>query len=181
MNTHLRTVITRRLLTFKKSTFATEAATNQIIPPPTLDNEPKNYPTKILDIVNQISALNLIEVADLNQCLRQKLNIKDVPMNFGAMGGMPTAAQQPKEEVEEEPELPKAVKTSFKLKIVKYDETKKISLIKEMKVIDSSMNLVQAKKFIESVPQVFRENIPKDEAEKLKEQIEKAGGVCEIE
>lgn len=43
------------------------------------------------------------------------------------------------------------------------------------------MNLVQAKKFIESVPQVFRDNINKEEAEKVKAQLEKVGGVCEIE
>lgn len=43
------------------------------------------------------------------------------------------------------------------------------------------MNLVQAKKFVESVPAMIKEEVPKEEAEKLKETLTKIGAVIEIE
>lgn len=155
------------------------------IAPPHFEGQPKEYPPKIQQLVEEIAKLNLIEVSDLNELLRKKLNIKDVAMNFApsmnaGAGGGGTAAAAPKEE-EAEAEAPKAVKTSFKLKLVKYDEAKKVALIKEVKALGDNMNLVQAKKFIESVPQVFRDNISKEEADKLKAQLEKVGATMVIE
>ena len=104
-------------------------------------------------------------------------------MSYAPQGGVAASATPataaPKEE--EEAEAPKAVKSSCRLKLLKYDEAKKVALIKEVKALGENMNLVQAKKFIESVPQVFRDNISKDEAEKLKAQLEKAGATLVIE
>lgn len=154
-----------------------------VIPPPHLDGQPKTYSPKIEQLVDQIASLTLIEVADLNDLLKKKLNIKEVAMSYAAMpaGGAPAAAEKKDEAEEAEAAMPKAVKSSFKLKIVKYDESKKVSLIKELKALGENMNLVQAKKFVESVPQVFKDNIGKEDAEKLKAQLEKAGATCEIE
>lgn len=72
------------------------------------------------------------------------------------------------------------VQTSFTVKLLKFDDAKKIQLIKELKNLMDGVNLVQAKKFVESAPQVVKADLPKDEAEKLKATIEAAGGVCEI-
>lgn len=76
---------------------------------------------------------------------------------------------------------PKA-KTTFtvKLKGLK-DPIAKAKVIKEVKTINSSMNLVEAKKFVESAPQTLKEDITKDEAEKLQKAIEAAGGVVELD
>lgn len=82
---------------------------------------------------------------------------------------------------EEEDEAPKAVKSSFTVKLSKYDEKQKVALIKEIKALMEGMNLVQAKKFVEGAPAVVKADIPKEEAEKLKAAIEKVGGVVEIE
>nr|CAG4651548.1 EOG090X0O3H [Simocephalus serrulatus] len=132
---------------------------------------------KIQRIVNEISQLTLIEVAELNQVLKTTLKIPDAPiMAYGA--GPAAGPAQPKEEEEEAPK-PKA-QTSFTVKLTKYDETKKIALIKEVKNIVEGMNLVQAKKFVETLPAVVRADIPKEEAEKLKDAIAAAGGICEI-
>jgi large subunit ribosomal protein L7/L12 len=153
------------------------------IQPPNLDGQPKKYGPKIENLVNEIASLNLGEVADLNELLRQRLNIKDVAMSYAPMsagGAAPSAAAEKKEEEQEEV-MPKAVKSSFKLKITKFDEAKKVALIKEIKTLGENMNLVQAKKFIESVPQTFKDNISKEDAEKLKAQLEKAGATVEIE
>ena len=154
-----------------------------VVPPPTLDGQPKEYSPKIQTLVDEISKLNLIEVSDLNELLRKRLNIRDVPMaamGFAPAGGAAAQAAK-KDEEEKNDDLPKATKSSFKVKIVKFDETKKVALIKEIKSLVENMNLVQAKKFVESAPQVLKNDVSKDDAEKLKAQLEKVGATVEIE
>lgn len=159
------------------------------IPPPHFEGDAKVYPTKIQNLVNEISKLTLIEVSDLNELLRKTLNIKDVPMYSGvasapASGAAAAAEAKKAADKKDEAEAdaaPVVTKSSFKLKLVKFDDAKKVALIKEIKGLNENMNLVQAKKFIESVPQVFRDNIGKDDAEKLKAQLEKVGATCVIE
>jgi len=56
-----------------------------------------------------------------------------------------------------------------------------VTLIKEIKNLVEGMNLVQAKKFVESCPTVVKGDLSKDEAEKLKEALTAAGGTCKIE
>ena len=73
------------------------------------------------------------------------------------------------------------MKSAFTVKLVKYEDGKKVALIKEIKNIVEGMNLVQAKKFVESVPQVLKSGIPKDEAEALKKSLEGLGAVIELE
>lgn len=164
----------------KNATQAAATASSQtVIPPPNLEGQSKQYSSKIQQLVDDIAKLNLIEVSDLNELLRKKLNIKDVPVSYAAAPAGAPAAAKKEEEVQES--MPKPVKSSFKLKLVKFDETKKVNLIKEIKALGENINLVQAKKFVESLPQVFRDNIGKEDAEKLKAQLEKAGGVCQIE
>lgn len=67
------------------------------------------------------------------------------------------------------------------MKLTKFDEKQKVPLIKEIKVLLEGMNLVQAKKFVESAPTVVKADISKDEAEKLKEALTKVGAVVEID
>ena len=98
-------------------------------------------------------------------------------MGGGMMPAAPAAA--PTEEEDSEPAI--AVQTSFTIKLEKYDETKKVALIKELKNQMEGMNLVQAKKFVESCPAVVKGDIAKDEAEKLKVALEAAGATCAIE
>uniref|UniRef100_A0A914X7H6 Ribosomal protein L7/L12 C-terminal domain-containing protein n=1 Tax=Plectus sambesii TaxID=2011161 RepID=A0A914X7H6_9BILA len=68
-------------------------------------------------------------------------------------------------------------KTTFAVKLVKFDDTKKIALIKEIKAIVPNLNLVQAKKFVEGAPKLIKEDLGKDEAAELKKKIEAVGGV----
>ncbi|XP_035824271.1 39S ribosomal protein L12, mitochondrial isoform X2 [Aplysia californica] len=147
-----------------------------VIPPPPSDIVSKQYSPKIEQLVTDISQLTLLEVADLNELLKKTLNIQDAPMM--AMGAMPAVAA--KEEDEEEA-APKREKMSFTVKLTKFDAGKKVALIKEIKSVVEGLNLVQAKKFVESVPQVVRADIPKEEAEKLKEALTAVGAEVEIE
>lgn len=143
---------------------------------PQVQGSEKVYPPKIEKIVDEISQLTLLEVCDLNELLKTRLKIKDGPVM--AMAGPAVAA--PKEEDDEEV-APKREKTAFTVKLVKFDDAKKITLIKELKNIIPDINLVQAKKFVEAVPQIVKADIMKEEAEKLKASIEAVGGVVELE
>ena len=82
---------------------------------------------------------------------------------------------------DEEEQAPKKVQTAFKVKMLKFDDKQKVALIKEVKNLFEGMNLVQAKKFVESVPTIVKEDISKEEAEKLKETLTKIGAIIEIE
>lgn len=73
------------------------------------------------------------------------------------------------------------MQTAFKVKLVKFDDKQKVALIKEIKGLFEGMNLVQAKKFVESIPAVVKEDATKEEADKLKESLSKIGASVEIE
>ncbi|CAL4138808.1 unnamed protein product [Meganyctiphanes norvegica] len=144
---------------------------------PSPEGAPKVYAPKIESIVHEITNLTLVEVADLNELLKKTLNISDAPMM--AVGAAPALAA--KEEEEEEEVVVQKVQTSFTVKMTAIDATKKIPTIKAIKSVMEGMNLVQAKKFVESVPAVVRADISKDEAEKLKEELAAVGATIEIE
>ncbi|ENN77613.1 39S ribosomal protein L12, mitochondrial [Dendroctonus ponderosae] len=143
------------------------------IPPPSGIEKPVSE--KINRIATDISQLNLIEVSELSSVLKSRLNLPDAPV-FPA-GGF--AMANPAAEEDEEA-APVKVQTSFTVKLMKFEDKQKVALIKEIKNLMEGMNLVQAKKFVESSPAVVKADIPKDEADKLKEAIEKVGGTVEI-
>lgn len=146
---------------------------NLVVPPPS--NVDKPVSPKIDKLATEIAHLNLIEVSELSDLLKKRLNLPDAPVM--PIGGF--AAVAPKEDDEEA--APQAVKSAFTVKLMKFDEKQKVPLIKEIKTLLEGMNLVQAKKFVESAPAVVKADIPKDEAEKLKEAIEKVGGTVQID
>lgn len=153
---------------------------SDVIPPPTFEGEEKKYPAKIQKLVDEITELTLVEVADLNELLKKTLKLPDVPaMAFSAMPAGKVSAAAEEEDADEAPV--KMEKTMFTVRLMKFDDAKKVAVIKEIKSTVEGMNLVQAKKFVESVPQVVRSDISKEEAEKLKEALTAAGGTVEIE
>ncbi|KAI0229168.1 39S ribosomal protein L12, mitochondrial [Lamellibrachia satsuma] len=149
-------------------------STAEALATPQAEGEQKVYDPKIQKLVEDIGSLTLLEVADLNELLKSTLKITDAPMMMGA-----PAAAAPAEEKDEDDEKP--IKKLLVVKLVKFDTAKKVALIKAIKGIIPGMNLVQAKKFVESAPQVVQGELMKEEAEKLKEVIEAAGGETEIE
>ncbi|KAJ3055331.1 hypothetical protein HK097_010831 [Rhizophlyctis rosea] len=134
---------------------------------------------KITQIVDQIGSLNLLETAALVDALKIKLNIKDIAMPVAAAAapaGAPAAAAAAAP-AEEKP----AAKTEFVVKLEKFDAAAKAKIIKEIKALIPGANLVEAKKFVESVPKVIRENVPKEEAEKIKKTLEALGATVLLE
>lgn len=171
-------VLRRAAVTSKLSSRSLRTSTSIRCAAIPLPKEEKEFPEKIVKLVDEISRLNLLEVSDLNALLKSKLNITDAPVMMA--GGAPAAAAAPAEE-EEEASSAAAVQTSFTIKLKAFDAGKKVALIKELKNQVEGMNLVQAKKFVESAPAVVKADIAKDEAENLKKLLEAAGGECEIE
>ncbi|CAF1136203.1 unnamed protein product, partial [Rotaria sordida] len=109
------------------------------------------------------------------------LKIQDVPIvASGGGSGLPPPAAPVQEEEEEEGVRPTS-QSVFKVRLIKYDETKKVPVIKQVKDVVENINLVQAKKLVESIPQVLRDNLSKADAETMKTKIEAAGGICVIE
>lgn len=144
---------------------------------PPLDGAPKQYPAKIQQLVNDIASLTLLEVSDLNELLKKTLNIQDVGMM--PMGAMTAAA--PAQAVEEDDIPVKKEKTVFTVKLTELKAAEKVKLIKEVKNCIQGLNLVQAKKLVEALPQEIRANVSKEEAEKLKAALEAAGGTVVLE
>ena len=151
------------------------------LPTPSLDGSPKSYSPKITSLVDQISSLTLLEVADLNELLKTTLGLPDIamaaPVGAGpvAPGGADNAIAEGAATEE------KGEKLVFNVKLVKFDAENKVKLIKEMKSLIEGMNLVQAKKFVEGAPQMIMSDIPKDKAESIKKRVEAAGGTVEID
>lgn len=115
-------------------------------------------------------------MSDLNELLKKTLNIQDVGMMPMAAAAAPVAQAS-----EEEGAPVKKEKTHFTVKLTELKAAEKVKLIKEVKNCIQGLNLVQAKKLVESLPQEIRANVSKEEAEKLKAALEAAGGTVVLE
>ncbi|XP_051988026.1 39S ribosomal protein L12, mitochondrial [Xyrauchen texanus] len=169
----LQTATVCALRTLKTSPVSPDA-----IATPPLDGAPKQYSSKIQQLVNDIASLTLLEVSDLNELLKKTLNIQD--MGMMPMGTMATAAPAA-QAAEEEVAPAKKEKTHFTVKLTELKAADKVKLIKEVKNCIQGLNLVQSKKLVESLPQEIRANVSKEEAEKLKAALEAAGGTVVLE
>uniref|UniRef100_A0A3Q2WEV1 Large ribosomal subunit protein bL12m n=1 Tax=Haplochromis burtoni TaxID=8153 RepID=A0A3Q2WEV1_HAPBU len=160
-----------------------QASSSDAIPTPPLDGSPKQYSPKIQQLVSDIASLTLLEVSDLNELLKKTLNIESVGMMpMGAMATLAAPAAQVLIIAAEEEAAPaKKEKTHFTVKLTELKAAEKVKLIKEVKNCIQGLNLVQAKKLVESLPQEIRANVSKEEAEKLKAALEAAGGTVELE
>lgn len=130
---------------------------------------------KISAIVDQISTLTLLETSALVTELKTRLNISDIALP--AAGAAPAAApaaeaEAPKEEVEE--------KTIFSIKLESFDAKSKPKIIKEVKTL-LGLSLVEAKKFVEAAPKVLKDNVAKEDADKIKATLEGLGAKVALE
>jgi len=116
-------------------------------------------------IVNDLSGLTVLEAADLAKMLEEKWGVSAAaPVGVGPGPG---PAPVPVEE-----------KTEFTVMLAAIGD-KKIEVIKEVRAI-TGLGLKEAKDLVEAAPKAVKESIPKDEAEKIKAQLEKAGAKIEI-
>ena len=116
-------------------------------------------------IVEDLSALTVLEAAELSKLLEEKWGVSAAaPVAVAAAGGAAAAA------VEE--------KTEFDVVLVD-GGANKINVIKEVRAI-TGLGLKEAKDLVEAAPKPVKEAAPKDEAEKLKAQLEAAGAKVEL-
>ncbi|KGB75746.2 50S small subunit ribosomal protein L7/L12 [Cryptococcus deuterogattii R265] len=132
---------------------------------------------KIAPIVDSISSLSLLEVSELVTALKTKLNITEIALPAAAAPASAAASSSSAEAPAEE--KPKE-KTIFTVKLEKFDAAAKAKIIREVKALMPNMNLVEAKKFVESVPQTLKENVPKEDAEKLQKTLQDLGATVSL-
>jgi large subunit ribosomal protein L7/L12 len=121
-------------------------------------------------LVDQLSGLTVLEVADLVKQLEEKWGVSAAaPVAVAAAGGGGgAAAAAPVEE-----------KTSFDV-ILKETGANKIGVIKEVRACVAGLGLAEAKALVEGAPKTLKEGVTKEEAEQIKTKIEAAGAKVEI-
>jgi large subunit ribosomal protein L7/L12 len=116
-------------------------------------------------IVDELSGLTVLEAADLAKMLEEKWGVSAAaPVAMMAAGAASAAV------VEE--------KTEFNV-ILTAIGAQKINVIKEVRAI-TSLGLKEAKDLVEGAPKAVKEGVNKDEAEKIKKQLEAAGATVEL-
>ena len=118
-------------------------------------------------LVEELSALTVLEAAELSKMLEEKWGVSAAAPAAVAAPAGPAA---PVAAVEEQ--------TEFTVILAKAGD-KKINVIKEVRTI-TGLGLKEAKDLVEAAPKPVKEGVNKDEAEKLKKQLEEQGAAVEI-
>ena len=124
--------------------------------------------TDLQKIADDLSTLSVMEAAKLSNILEEKWGVSaTAPVAVAAPGGASGAEADAAEE-----------KDTFTIVLAAYGE-KKINVIKEVRAI-TGLGLKEAKDLVEAAPKEIKEDIPKDEADKIKAQLEAAGAKVEV-
>ena len=118
-------------------------------------------------IAEDLSNLTVLEAAELSKMLEEKWGVSAAaPVAVAAMPGAAAGGEAAEEQ------------TEFTV-VLKAAGDKKINVIKEVRAI-TGLGLKEAKDLVEGAPKDVKEGVSKDEAAKLKEQLEGAGATVEI-
>jgi large subunit ribosomal protein L7/L12 len=121
----------------------------------------------IAEIVEKIEKLTLLEAVELKKALEEKFGVTAAaPMMMGAV----SAAAAPAAVVEE--------KTEFNVEL-KSAGAQKINVIKVVRAA-TGLGLKEAKDLVDGAPKTVKESLSKDDAEKLKKELEEAGATVEL-
>src|SRR5579863_2193300 len=123
--------------------------------------------SKIEKLVEDLSSLTVLEAADLAKLLEEKWGVSAAaPVAVAAAPAAGAAA------------APAAEKTEFTVILASAGD-KKINVIKEVRAI-TGLGLKEAKDLVEGAPKEVKADVPKDEAAKIKKQLEDAGAKVEL-
>ena len=120
----------------------------------------------LAQIADDLSDLTVLEAAELSKMLEEKWGVSAAAPVAVAGATAPAAAEEAEEQ------------TEFNVILAAFGE-KKINVIKEVRAI-TGLGLKEAKTLVEEAPKEVKEGVSKEEAEKLKEQLEGAGATVEI-
>jgi large subunit ribosomal protein L7/L12 len=118
-------------------------------------------------IVDELSKLTILEASELAKMLEEKWGVTAAAAVAVAAAPGAGGAAAPAEE-----------KTEFNVILAAIGD-KKIEVIKEVRAL-TGLGLKEAKDLVEGAPKAVKEGVNKDEAEKIKKQIEEAGGTVEL-
>ncbi|UCE57115.1 MAG: 50S ribosomal protein L7/L12 [Desulfobacterales bacterium] len=120
------------------------------------------------DVIEFIANMSVLELSELIKEMENKFGVSAAaPVAMMAAGSAEAAADVPAEE-----------KTEFDIILVGHGD-KKIQVIKEVRAI-TGLGLKDAKELVDGLPKPVKEGVPKDEAEKIKTQLEEAGAQVEV-
>lgn len=120
-------------------------------------------------LVEELSSLTVIEAAELSKRLEEK---------WGVSAAAPVAVAMPGAAAGAAPAAAAVEQTEFTVVLAATGE-KKINVIKEVRAI-TGLGLKEAKDLVEAAPKPVKESINKDEADKIKKQLEDAGATVEV-
>jgi len=121
-------------------------------------------------LVDELSSLTVLEAAELSKMLEEKWGVSAAaPVAVAAVAGAADGAPAAEAAAE---------KTEFNVILAAAGE-KKINVIKEVRAI-TGLGLKEAKDLVEGAPKPVKEGVNKDEAAKLKKQLEEAGATVEV-
>jgi large subunit ribosomal protein L7/L12 len=124
------------------------------------------------EIIEAISSMTVLEVSELVKALEEKFGVSAAaPVAVAVAGAGPGAAAPAAAEEE---------KTEFTVVLKAFDDTKKIAVIKEVRAV-TGLGLKEAKDLVEGAPKTLKENVSKEEADKIKGSVTAAGGTIEIQ
>ncbi|HNR37139.1 MAG TPA: 50S ribosomal protein L7/L12 [Candidatus Hydrogenedentes bacterium] len=124
---------------------------------------------KLNAIIDQIAGLSVLELSELVKALEEKFGVTAAaPVMMGAMPAGGGAEAAPAEEAP----------TSFNV-ILKEAGGQKIQVIKEVRAL-TGLGLKEAKDLVDGAPKPIKENVPEDEAKKIRETLEAVGAVIEV-
>ncbi|KKT36419.1 MAG: 50S ribosomal protein L7/L12, large subunit ribosomal protein L7/L12 [Candidatus Collierbacteria bacterium GW2011_GWC1_45_47] len=121
---------------------------------------------KVQKLVDQVSELSVLEVAELVKALEEKFGVSAAPV--AVAGAAVAAAAAPAEE-----------KTEFDV-VIADAGANKIGVIKAVREIKTDLGLVEAKNLVEKAPAVVLEGAKKEDAEAAKKKLEEAGAKVEL-
>ena len=122
------------------------------------------------EVIEYISNMTVLELSELVKDLEEKFGVSAAmaPMGMMAAGAAGAGAEAEKQEEQ----------TEFTVNLVGIGD-KKIQVIKVVRAL-TGLGLKEAKELVDNAPKPVKENIPKDEAEKIKTELEKEGATVEI-
>jgi len=125
------------------------------------------FPADVIELGEKIVALTIGKAVQLRDYLKEKYNIE--PAGGGVVMAAGPAAAGGGEAAKPE------VKTEFTVMLDDFDPAKKINVIKVVREL-TGLGLKEAKDLVEGKPKPVKENVSKDEAEKMKKTLEDGGG-----
>jgi len=134
-----------------------------------MEDTKKELTGKMKDVMDAIGAMTVLELADFVKALEEKFGVTAAaPVAVAAAGGAAAgAAAAPAEE-----------KTMFNVVLVNAGANK-IQVIKELRTL-TSLGLKEAKDLVDGAPKTVKEGATKEEADKIKKQLEAAGAKIEL-